>query len=205
MFRRLCAAFVLVVAAAPLCAQKAAGKATLALVGGQIVDGYEGAPVQDGVVLIAGDRDPGSGAALRGRRAARDAGHRHAGHDRDAGAGGHARAFDDPGARRLRALGQDLPRALPQGDHARRREAALAERHHVRAGPGRAARRLDRRSGTGSRRARSRGRASTFRARFFNMPTTTRTRRSGAGRFRAPRTRARRRRRSSTLEWTSSS
>ncbi len=56
MFRRLCVAFVLVVAAAPLCAQKAAGKATLALVGGQIVDGYEGTPIQDGVVLIAGDR-----------------------------------------------------------------------------------------------------------------------------------------------------
>src|SRR5689334_3215618 len=29
---------------------------TLALVGGQIVDGYEGPPIPDGVVLIAGDR-----------------------------------------------------------------------------------------------------------------------------------------------------
>src|SRR6185436_2710404 len=29
---------------------------TLALVGGQVIDGYEGPPIQDGVVLIAGDR-----------------------------------------------------------------------------------------------------------------------------------------------------
>jgi imidazolonepropionase-like amidohydrolase len=31
-------------------------KPTLALVGGQIIDGYEGAPIHDGVVLIAGER-----------------------------------------------------------------------------------------------------------------------------------------------------
>src|SRR5262245_4551241 len=31
-------------------------KPTLALVGGQVIDGYEGAPIQDGVVLIAGER-----------------------------------------------------------------------------------------------------------------------------------------------------
>jgi imidazolonepropionase-like amidohydrolase len=31
-------------------------RVTLALVGGQIVDGYEGRPIQDGVVLIAGER-----------------------------------------------------------------------------------------------------------------------------------------------------
>jgi imidazolonepropionase-like amidohydrolase len=29
---------------------------TLALVGGRIIDGYEGRPIEDGVVLIAGDR-----------------------------------------------------------------------------------------------------------------------------------------------------
>jgi imidazolonepropionase-like amidohydrolase len=29
---------------------------TLALVGGRIIDGYEGAPIDDGVVLIAGER-----------------------------------------------------------------------------------------------------------------------------------------------------
>src|SRR5262245_58209657 len=33
-----------------------AGKPTLALVGGRILDGYEGKPIEDGVVLIAGDR-----------------------------------------------------------------------------------------------------------------------------------------------------
>jgi imidazolonepropionase-like amidohydrolase len=34
----------------------AAAKPTLALLGGQVIDGYEGPPIQDGVVLIAGDR-----------------------------------------------------------------------------------------------------------------------------------------------------
>ena len=33
-----------------------AGKVTLALVGGQVIDGYEGRPISDGVVLIAGER-----------------------------------------------------------------------------------------------------------------------------------------------------
>ena len=31
-------------------------KPTLALVGGQVIDGYEGPPIKDGVVLIAGER-----------------------------------------------------------------------------------------------------------------------------------------------------
>jgi imidazolonepropionase-like amidohydrolase len=34
----------------------AAEKPTLALVGGQVIDGYEGPPIRDGVVLIAGER-----------------------------------------------------------------------------------------------------------------------------------------------------
>jgi imidazolonepropionase-like amidohydrolase len=34
----------------------AAEKPTLALVGGQVIDGYEGPPIHDGVVLIAGER-----------------------------------------------------------------------------------------------------------------------------------------------------
>jgi imidazolonepropionase-like amidohydrolase len=37
-------------------ARAAEPKATLALVGGQVIDGYEGPPIRDGVVLIAGDR-----------------------------------------------------------------------------------------------------------------------------------------------------
>jgi len=37
-------------------AQDKSPKPTLALVGGQVIDGYEGAPIQDGVVLIAGER-----------------------------------------------------------------------------------------------------------------------------------------------------
>jgi imidazolonepropionase-like amidohydrolase len=36
--------------------QRAAEGPTLALVGGQVIDGYEGPPIHDGVVLIAGDR-----------------------------------------------------------------------------------------------------------------------------------------------------
>jgi imidazolonepropionase-like amidohydrolase len=40
----------------PLLSAEPSGKATLALVGGQVIDGYEGRPIQDGVVLIAGER-----------------------------------------------------------------------------------------------------------------------------------------------------
>jgi imidazolonepropionase-like amidohydrolase len=50
---------VLFFAAAFLCLlgfAAAAEQATLALVGGQVIDGYEGLPVQDGVVLVAGER-----------------------------------------------------------------------------------------------------------------------------------------------------
>jgi imidazolonepropionase-like amidohydrolase len=43
---------ILLLAAAPA----AADKPTLALVGGQVIDGYEGPPIRDGVVLIAGNR-----------------------------------------------------------------------------------------------------------------------------------------------------
>ncbi len=47
--------------AVPALASQPAGsptapKPTLALVGGQVIDGYEGPPIHDGVVLIAGDR-----------------------------------------------------------------------------------------------------------------------------------------------------
>ena len=45
-----------VLAASFLAGQKPSAKPTLALVGGQVVDGYEGRPISDGVVLIAGDR-----------------------------------------------------------------------------------------------------------------------------------------------------
>src|SRR5437870_1363351 len=49
----LCAAVSL---AAVAKAADAEPKITLALVGGQIIDGYEGTPISDGIVLIAGDR-----------------------------------------------------------------------------------------------------------------------------------------------------
>src|SRR5947208_11059162 len=44
----LCAGFVF--------AAEPAAKPTLALVGGRVIDGYEGRPIEDGVVLIAGER-----------------------------------------------------------------------------------------------------------------------------------------------------
>jgi imidazolonepropionase-like amidohydrolase len=37
-------------------AAEVAPKVTLALVGGQVIDGYEGTPISDGIVLIAGER-----------------------------------------------------------------------------------------------------------------------------------------------------
>jgi imidazolonepropionase-like amidohydrolase len=40
----------------PHLAAAAEPRPTLALVGGQVIDGYEGPPIRDGVVLIAGDR-----------------------------------------------------------------------------------------------------------------------------------------------------
>ena len=50
---RKAALFLLLLAAAlPVSAQKP----TLALVGGRIIDGYEGKPIEDGVVLISGER-----------------------------------------------------------------------------------------------------------------------------------------------------
>jgi imidazolonepropionase-like amidohydrolase len=51
-----------------LAAAEPAVKATLALVGGRIIDGYDGRPIDDGVVLIAGERilavGPRSGVAV---------------------------------------------------------------------------------------------------------------------------------------------
>jgi len=52
--KRVAIAFLALAAAFSLPAQTP--KPTLALVGGRIIDGYEGKPVEDGVVLIAGDR-----------------------------------------------------------------------------------------------------------------------------------------------------
>jgi imidazolonepropionase-like amidohydrolase len=49
----LCLASVLSLPAGLLAAE---AKPTVALVGGQVIDGYEGPPIHDGVVLIAGDR-----------------------------------------------------------------------------------------------------------------------------------------------------
>lgn len=58
--RRLLAGIALLLAGAGSVRLSAAaettGKGGLALVGGQIVDGYEGRPISDGVVLIAGER-----------------------------------------------------------------------------------------------------------------------------------------------------
>ena len=49
-------AIALLVLAAPMLLSAQSPKPTLALVGGRIIDGYEGKPIEDGVVLISGDR-----------------------------------------------------------------------------------------------------------------------------------------------------
>jgi len=51
-----CALVLGVALCASLAAAEPAAKPTLALVGGRIIDGYEGTPIDDGVVLIAGER-----------------------------------------------------------------------------------------------------------------------------------------------------
>lgn len=53
--KRACLA-VLLAAASVATAADPPAKPTLALVGGQVIDGYEGPPIHDGVVLIAGER-----------------------------------------------------------------------------------------------------------------------------------------------------
>ena len=50
------ALFLLASAALAALARGAEPKITLALVGGQVIDGYEGTPISDGIVLIAGER-----------------------------------------------------------------------------------------------------------------------------------------------------
>jgi imidazolonepropionase-like amidohydrolase len=65
MSRMACAAAMGFGLAAALFAAEPAGKPTLALVGGKIIDGYEGPPIDDGVVLIAGERIVAVGPACR--------------------------------------------------------------------------------------------------------------------------------------------
>jgi imidazolonepropionase-like amidohydrolase len=48
--------FFLLTGASPTSGAEAPGRPTLALVGGRIIDGYEGRPIEDGVLLIAGER-----------------------------------------------------------------------------------------------------------------------------------------------------
>jgi len=60
-----CAAVVGLGLAAALGAAEPAGKPTLALVGGKIIDGYEGPTIDDGVVLISGERIVAVGPACR--------------------------------------------------------------------------------------------------------------------------------------------
>src|SRR6185369_16253065 len=81
-----------------------------ALVGGRLIDGYGGRPLDNSVVLIDGDRIQAVGRA-GGRR-----GHLDGGDERAARAVGHARPSDDRRPRRLRPLGQDLSGPAPP-DH----------------------------------------------------------------------------------------
>ncbi len=54
--RRLAAGCAVLLAAGASAQDGRSPKPTLALVGGQVIDGYEGDPIRDGVVLIAGER-----------------------------------------------------------------------------------------------------------------------------------------------------
>ncbi|MGE5275779.1 MAG: amidohydrolase family protein [Acidobacteriota bacterium] len=54
--RRFLWALAVGLSLAAMAAAQPASRPTLALVGGRILDGYEGAPIDDGVVLIAGER-----------------------------------------------------------------------------------------------------------------------------------------------------
>src|SRR5438105_14732789 len=65
--RRTLSAALLLFSTLVFAAEPSAPKITLALVGGRIVDGYEGRPIEDGAILIAGDRiaDLGSRSAIR--------------------------------------------------------------------------------------------------------------------------------------------
>ncbi len=56
VFRTFLAGILVSIGASVGAAQQPPGKPTLALVGGRIVDGYEGTPIEDGVVLVAGER-----------------------------------------------------------------------------------------------------------------------------------------------------
>jgi imidazolonepropionase-like amidohydrolase len=56
MRRALQPAFLLLFLAAAAASAAEPGKVTLALSGGRVIDGYEGRPIEDAVVLIAGDR-----------------------------------------------------------------------------------------------------------------------------------------------------
>ena len=54
--RRILSATLFLLSSLVFAAEPSAPKITLALVGGRIVDGYEGRPIEDGAILIAGDR-----------------------------------------------------------------------------------------------------------------------------------------------------
>jgi len=65
--RRTLSAALFLFSSLVFAAEPSAPKITLALVGGRIVDGYEGRPIEDGAILIAGDRIAalGSRSAIR--------------------------------------------------------------------------------------------------------------------------------------------
>jgi imidazolonepropionase-like amidohydrolase len=54
--RRIFPAILFLLSSLTFAAEPSSPKVTLALVGGRIVDGYEGRPIEDGAILIAGER-----------------------------------------------------------------------------------------------------------------------------------------------------
>ena len=117
-----------------------------ALVGGRLIDGYGGAPIENSVVLIEGGPHQDGGPGRRGRDPRGGGGDLHRGDERAARPVGHARPPDDRRARGLQPLGQDVSGPLPLDDHAGGGEAAPSGRRDQRAGPRSAARRQHRRA-----------------------------------------------------------
>ncbi len=180
-------------------------KPTLALMGGRIIDGYEGTPIEDGVVLIAGERivavGPRSRVVVpagtptidtRGMSVLPGLADMHV-HLMIVGHGDYEH-WDKTYRSRFRR--EIMPAAAKQ-----LLESGVTFARDL----GRRARTTSSRCATGSRRARFPGRGSSSRAPSSSTPRTPSGKRSTAGASTARRTRAPRCRRSWTPAWTSSS
>ena len=113
-----------------------------ALVGGRLIDGFGGTPIDHSVILIEGERIKAVGTEDSLPIPAGATVISTGGHDGAAGTLGRPRSYRPPGSHRLRSLGQNLrdqPTAR-QGNHAGRGPPTVDGRHHQRTRSRRAAR-----------------------------------------------------------------